>query len=80
MLSKELQLRKPLTRQNCYTKTTFSKDLLLSPTYITHKYIANLIQKIILGSIFLGYIFRIWFKAPTGLRKLIKPILKILGR
>ena len=80
ILSQEFQARKLLLRQNYYTETSFTKDLLLSPKYIAHKYGANFLQKILLGSVFRGYMFRIWFKSPPSLRKLIKPILKVLGR
>lgn len=80
ILLEKLQNCKPKLDKNYYTRLTFTKDLLLDPKYVLYKYVGNFLQTLLLNSNIRGYMLRIWFKTPIGLRKLIKPILKILGR
>ncbi len=76
-------LKRKRTRSDCrhYTKQEFTSSLRRSPSFQFRKHIALRLQRWVLSSSSTRvWLFKIWYRLPPIVRRLIKPALRIIGR
>ena len=81
ILFEELKQRSIIAaRRNTYSVYSFYLDLIRSPSYLFQLYLAQLLQTVFLNSAIRGFLFRLWFQLPLGIKKFLRPILRIIGK
>ena len=63
-----------------YSVLRFAAQLARSPSYVAHRSISRALQWLLLGTPLRPLIFRIWAMMPFGARKIVRPLLRLIGR
>lgn len=63
-----------------YTDWRFRIDTHRSLEYLIHNYFAYAFQKYILSTVIRKYLIAVWSALPDGVQKVIRPLMRILGR
>jgi hypothetical protein len=79
-VERELERRTLVRSGKRYSGLRFGAQLARSPRYVVHRSVSRFLQWLLLGTRLRPLVLRAWALMPFGARRIIRPLLRLIGR